>query len=327
MHDIISTKTDIAMTRSKDASLPGIVVVARNERAHLRRTLENLRDTLPHGSDILVVDDGSTDGGTRFLYARQSLARVVKGGRLGVAGARNLGARRVKGSVLIFCDAHLWLECGWWEPLVARLHKPLVGGAAPVIVDVDEQARRGAGLYLAGPDLRAEWYRKQDSLPRRVPILPGACLAIRRRTLAACGGFDTGMICSGGVDNEFCLRLWLLGYEQWIEPRIEVAHLFRREQPYPIRSATILHNRLRLAMIHFSQERIDRVTAALQAYDGFPAALRLASRGNHALCRARWIARRVYDDDWFFRRFKKMEHLQIAIRQERQYDRKRRITR
>lgn len=315
------------MTSSRNANLPGVVVVARNERAHLRRTLENLRDTLPPGSDLLVVDDGSTDGGTRFLYGKQSLARVVKGRNLGVAGARNLGARRVKGDVVIFCDAHIWVERGWWEPLAARLEKPRAGGAAPVIVDVDEQARRGAGLYLAGPDLRAEWYKKQDARPRRVPILPGACLAIRRKTLAASGGFDTGMICSGGVDNEFCLRLWLLGYEQWIEPRIEVRHLFRREQPYPIRPATILHNRLRLAMVHFSQERLDRVSDALRAYDAFPAAQRLASSGNSAACRARWIARRVHDDDWFFRRFDKMEHLQIAIRVERQYDRRRRIIR
>jgi GT2 family glycosyltransferase len=294
------------MTSSRNANLPGVVVVARNERAHLRRTLENLRDTLPPASDLLVVDDGSTDGGTRFLYGRQSVARVLKGKNLGVAGARNLGARHVKGNAIIFCDAHIWLERGWWEPLVARLDKPGVGGAAPVIVDVAEQGRRGAGLYLAGPELQAEWYKKKDARPRRVPILPGACLAIRRKTLAASGGFDTGMICSGGVDNEFCLRLWLLGYELWIEPRIEVRHLFRNKQPYPIRSATILHNRVRLAMIHFSQQRIDRVIAALRMYEGLSAALRLAANGNSAECRARWMARRVHDDAWFFRRFDRM---------------------
>ena len=207
------------------ASNLSVVMIARNERAHLRRTLENLLDTVPPRSEVLVVDDGSTDGSTRFLHSKRPPARLLEAKNLGVAGARNFGAAHATGNTLIFCDAHIWLQPGWWEPLVERIADPRVGGAAPTIIDAKDRDRQGFGLYLPDDSLAAEWLDFPGKRPRRAPILPGCCLAMRRDVFDAVGGFDDGMICSGGVDNELCLRLWLLGYEQWIEPSVEVLHL------------------------------------------------------------------------------------------------------
>jgi len=283
----------------------GVIVVARNERTHLRRTVENLLDTVPTGTDLLVVDDESADGCCRFLASKRAPARLVRAGGLGVAGARNLGAARSRGEVLIFCDAHLWLDKDWWRPLAERAADPRTGGASPLIVDADEPRRIGGGLHFEGPALLAGWLAPRKR-PGRVPILPGACLAIRRKRFFEAGGFDGGMICSGGVDNEFCLRLWLLGYEQWVEPSVRVRHLFRTEQPYPVGFDTILHNRLRLALIHFKPARIERVARALCREKHFPAALALTAGTDIAERRSYWAARRIRDDDWFFRRFAKV---------------------
>ncbi len=288
-----------------------VVIIARNERAHLRRTLENLRDTLPADAEVLVVDDGSTDGSTRFLNTKKAAARLLHSAKLGVAGARNFGAANTSGNVLIFCDAHIWLYDDWWRPLVARLEDPSVGGAAPAIIDVRDRKCYGYGLFLTGDELVADWL-EETKHPSRVPILPGCCLAMRRDVFEQVGGFDSGMICSGGVDNELCLRLWLLGYEQWIEPTVEVLHLFRREQPYPIESATILHNRLRLAMIHFSPRRFQNVVDALRQYEDFAEALALTVDSDAAVQRAQWAARRVHDDAWFFLRFARITSQRVT---------------
>lgn len=283
----------------------GVVVIARNERAHLRRTIENLRDTIPPEADLLVVDDGSTDGGCRFLARKRAPARLARSNALGVAGARNFGAARSHGDVLVFCDAHIWLDKDWWRPPVERASEPGAGGAAPVIVDFDEPNRIGGGLRFEGLSLVASWL-PPPKRPRRVPILPGCCLAIRRERFEQAGGFDSGMIRSGGVDNEFCLRMWLLGFEQWIEPSVRVSHLFRAEQPYPIGLDTMLHNRLRLAMIHFSPARIERVVRAVRSEDAFPKALAWTTGTDIAERRTHWASRRVRDDQWFFDRFSRM---------------------
>jgi len=84
-----------------------IIVVTRNEGAELRRTVENLRDTLPARSEIVIVDDASTDGSTaRFR-------RAVKAPGIGVARARNLGAAQSKGDILVFADGHIRLDKLW----------------------------------------------------------------------------------------------------------------------------------------------------------------------------------------------------------------------
>src|SRR5678816_897956 len=54
--------------------------------------------------EVIVVDDGSTDS-TAWI-AKEAGARVVpSGGRLGPAGARNVGAALAKGNVIWFVDA------------------------------------------------------------------------------------------------------------------------------------------------------------------------------------------------------------------------------
>jgi len=42
-----------------------VVVISRNEGRELKRTVENLDDTLPAGGEIIVIDDGSKDGSGR----------------------------------------------------------------------------------------------------------------------------------------------------------------------------------------------------------------------------------------------------------------------
>jgi GT2 family glycosyltransferase len=141
-----------------------------------------------------------------------------------------------------------------------------------MVSDVHERHRRGCGLKFTGPELTAEWLPRRSDLPPPAPILAGCTLAIWRHVFQETGGFDGGMLCSGGVDNEICLRLWLLGYTLWIEPRVDVIHLFRKRHPYPIRWDTVLHNRLRLAFVHLDNVRVERVIRTLRSHDRFPAA-------------------------------------------------------
>jgi GT2 family glycosyltransferase len=281
-----------------------VVVITHNEGLNLRLTVENLQDTLPANHEILVVDDRSSDRSTDFLDQATGSVRLVRPGRrLGVAGARNYGADRTNGDVIAFCDAHLSFPRAWYRPMLQMLEDPLIGAVAPCISDRGARHHKGFGLRPTGPDLDVEWLRRKGNDPYPVPLLPGACLAMRRDLFKAAGGFDRKLIRYGAEDCEFSLRLWLLGYELWLIPAVDVEHEFHDQIPYEVDWRTVLHNRLRMASLHFSSSRRARVLAALKEYPDFAAAVALVSKSDTAFERSELESRRKHDDDWFFQRF------------------------
>jgi GT2 family glycosyltransferase len=288
----------------QSAARVSIVIITRNEGDELRTTVENVIQTVPASDrEIIVADDGSEDGSTGFLDHCPEV-RLVRTNGLGVARARNHGGSCATGDVIVFSDAHMRLPSNWHLPLLEALERPEVGAVAPGVYSTTEPTRRGFGLKLARPDLHPQWLPKSGTTPQPVAVLPGCLLAMRRETFLKTGGFDAGMRRLGGNDAEISCRLWLLGYEQLVVPAVEVGHLFRRAAPYEADWSSVVHNRLRMAFIHFGQTRIERVIHALRVYDAFPAALAMMSGGNDVFSRRAMLeSTRQFDDDWFFERF------------------------
>jgi glycosyltransferase involved in cell wall biosynthesis len=279
-----------------------VVVISRNEGNFLRRTVDNLIDTLPGDSEIIVIDDGSTDRSADRLPRRVLLHRA-KG--LGVAKSRNFGGKHATGDILIFADAHLGLDANWWRPLTEQLEHPGVGAVAPGIAKWRDDGKYGWGIKFKGPQMEVSWFRRRPKGPTAVPILPGCCLAMRRDVFErAGGGWDNGLQQRGNVDNEVSVRLWLLGYELLIVPDVLVRHRFRKTSPFPVGWPQYLHNRLRLAFVHFGPERLARVVSSLRNYPGFGDAMALLVDGDAGARRRELFSLRVRDDDWYFDKFR-----------------------
>jgi len=248
------------------------------------------------------VDDGSTDGSADFLEGADDTLLLRSDG-LGVAKARNFGASRSSGDIVLFADAHVRAPEGWYEPLADALRDPAVGAVAPGVFSLTEPKRRGFGLDLIGAELHARWRNRQGATPYPVPVLPGAFLAMRRETFAITGGYDPGLQDLGGNDNELSCRFWLLGYQLLVVPGVEVGHLFRSVPPYPTKWSAVVHNRLRMAFVHFGPSRVERILRALRIYESFPAGVAMMLDTDVLSRRAVMAGVRRFDDDWFFRKF------------------------
>ena len=286
------------------SSRVSVVVISRNEGKDLRRTVENLEDTLPGSSDIVVVDDGSTDRSTEFLSTRRKRIRLLRGKDMGVAKSRMAGAAKSRGDVIVFADAHIEVERDWWKPLVEPLDNPRTGAVAPTITNLPATKMRGYGLTFRGPAMEVNWRKRKPKGPSHVPIVPGCCVAMRREVVEEeCGGWDAGLLQRGNVDNEFSVRLWLLGYELLVVPEVLVRHRFRPRSPFPVGWAQYIHNRLRLAFVHFKPGRLEKVISGLRAYPAFGEALGLLIEGDITARRRQVALRRTRDDDWFCERF------------------------
>ncbi len=280
-----------------------VVVTSRNEGQELRDTVENFDDTLPDGGEIIVIDDGSTDGSADLVRARRGRVKLHRVKNLGVARARNLGAAQARGEVIVYADAHLRMDPYWWRPLSELLENPGIGGAAPAITGFSP-GKIGYGLTFRNPQLEVRWLKRRPPAPAAAPILPGCCFATRRDVIEATGGWDGGQVQRGNVDNEGCVRFWMMGYELMISPETVVRHKFRKRSPYRVDWTEFLFNRLRLAFVHFNPERLGRVVAALRHHPGFGGALAMLAESDIAQRRPAIHAARVRDDDWFFERFR-----------------------
>jgi hypothetical protein len=95
----------------------------------------------------------------------------------------------------------------------------------------------------------------------------------------------------------------MLGYELWVTPEAVVQHLFRARPPFPVQWVEVLHNRLRLAFVHFGAARIARVARTLGRYPAMGQAMCWLLDADVASRRAEMAGRRVRDDNWVFERF------------------------
>lgn len=279
-----------------------VVVISRNEGRELKRTVENFDDTLPPSGEIIVIDDGSTDGSADHLVQRRGRIRLHRVHKHGVARARNFGAGQARGNVIVYADAHLRLQPDWWRPMVDLLQNPKVGGVAPAIADY-RGGWIGYGLTFRDAKLEVRWLRRKPRGAVLAPIIPGCCFATRREVIEATGGWDDRQLQRGNIDNEGSLRFWMLGYDLMITPDTVVSHKFRKRSPYHVGWPEFLFNRLRLAFVHFNPQRLGKVVAALRSYPCFGEALALLAASDIAERRRAVDARRVRDDDCYFRRF------------------------
>jgi GT2 family glycosyltransferase len=279
-----------------------VVVPSYNEGERLRGTVAQLLTTLPPDAEVIVVDDGSTDGSVAALPGDPRLA-VLPSARQGIARARNEGSRAARGRILVFADAHVCPPPGWWQPLVEALADPAVGAVGPAISMLGRPRCKGFGMSLRQASLDATWLGRAGQRPYQVPVLCAAFLALRRETFCAAGGFDHGLVRWGMNDVEFSLHLWALGYDLLVAPQVDVAHLFRDRHPYHVDWMTVLHNKLRVALVYFGPARLARVIERLKPHRDFAAALALALTSGSNERRAELQRRRQRDDDWFFDRF------------------------
>jgi GT2 family glycosyltransferase len=223
--------------------LASVVIPNWNGLAHLPTCLEALRaQTYPH-LEVIVVDNGSSDGSQDYITREYPEARLLAlNQNLGLTGGNNLGFRAAKGEILISLNNDTEAEPGFVESLVAALlDRPEAGMATAKLRLFDPRDTlhsAGDGYRVDGiPFNRGVWQRDEGQFDQPGWIFGGCggAVAYRRAMLDQVGLFDESffMYCE---DVDLNWRSQLAGWRCWYTPEAVVYHKLSASGAGPVAS-------------------------------------------------------------------------------------------
>lgn len=184
-----------------------VVICTRNRAGYLRDCLASLAAMGLDGSELLVVDNGSTDDTASVAAeaaSQLSSLRYVYEGHPGLSHARNAGIEHATGEIIAYLDDDALVTKGWRQALLAAYDDPEIAGVAGRV-----QLRwRGARPEWLVPRLET-WYAGYDKgdQPRLLEAHEypfGANMSVRHDVATAVGGFavELGYVGRGLIGSE-----------------------------------------------------------------------------------------------------------------------------
>jgi glycosyltransferase involved in cell wall biosynthesis len=202
--------------------LLSVIVPTRDRKDLLAAMLEALdRVTAAAGElEVIVVDDGSTDGTAEWLDARRGPfpLRVVRIERpAGPAAARNRGAAEARGEVLGFLDSDVLVHPGWWQ------------AAKPHFTDPRVAAVEGATGQPPGSPRPTPFTNLVVNLDGRRYLTCN--ILYRRSVFLEHGGFDERFKLADREDTDLAFTVLEHGGQVRFEPKCRVDHPVFGENP------------------------------------------------------------------------------------------------
>jgi GT2 family glycosyltransferase len=193
-----------------------VVVGLYNAERTLRDCLESLGGINYPDYEVIVVNDGSTDGSEAIM--RQFPYICVTTPNQGISAARNEGLRLASGEIVAYIDSDANADPEWLSNLAATyLESDVVGVGGPNIVPAEDN-------WEAQCVYRAPGGPTQVMLDdQRAEHIPGCNMSFRRAALEEIGGFDP-IFRKAADDVDICWRLLDRGYSLGFSPSAVVWH-------------------------------------------------------------------------------------------------------
>jgi GT2 family glycosyltransferase len=175
-----------------------VVVCTHNGARTLPQCLDAVQSLSYPNFELIVVDDGSSDGSADI--ARSRGATLVEIEHRGLSAARNAGIERADGEIVAFLDDDAFPDPDWLQYVAAQLQANGHGGIGGPNIPPDDglvadcvAAAPGGPIHVLISDREAEH-------------VPGCNMAFRKSALEEIGGFDERFRVAGD-DVDVCWRL------------------------------------------------------------------------------------------------------------------------
>jgi len=255
-----------------------VVLPVYNGQDLLRETLESVLNQSYSSSEIIAIDDGSTDDSLEFLREYENDIAVHSQQNVGVATTRNRGVELAGGDLIAFLD-----QDDIWYPFKLEKQVALFQSSCDVsfvysdfdLIDSKSRITEKCGLSA----MKADWMR--PFIGGHLHPYPSTVL-MKKSLFMEVGGFDTQFIENSDEDIE----LWVRVYEKapfhfipeaLVQYRRDHYHQKRKRRSFEVESANFRHLYQKLEARFRNdpskREALDGLRAVLLAHKGKALAL------------------------------------------------------
>jgi N-acetylglucosaminyl-diphospho-decaprenol L-rhamnosyltransferase len=223
-----------------------IIIVCFNSRDVLFRCLESIWDALPSFPfEVILVDNGSKDGGIEEARRRFPETRIIEtGSNGGYAGGNNIGFANARGVYVLFLNPDTIIQDGAFNRLVQRADSdPEIAIVGPSILRIDGTRQRSCFRapcirealaktfwlhripgYISAYGYPGEYREEQYRDEMEVDDVTGCCLLARKAILNEIGVFDEDYFLYF-EDTDLCERVRKHGYKIFYDPSASIVHV------------------------------------------------------------------------------------------------------
>ncbi|MFR9603050.1 MAG: glycosyltransferase family 2 protein [Rikenellaceae bacterium] len=258
-----------------------IVILNWNGEEHLKKFLPSVVEHTPSWVDIVVADNGSTDGSVELLKGQFTGqfagVKIIELDRnYGFAAGYNEALRLIDYTYYVLLNSDVEVCEGWCEPLFEELRQnPDIGAVSPKILSYNEPSKfeyaGASGGYidiLGYPFCRGRILQSteedcgQYNDPKDLFWVSGAAFACRSEVFTQMGGFDSDLF-AHMEEIDLCWRMQLQGYRVRIVPQSRVYHLGGGTLSTDSPNKIYLNHRNNLAMLYKCSPPSQRILVAV----------------------------------------------------------------
>jgi GT2 family glycosyltransferase len=212
--------------------LVSIIIVNYNGEHFLTRCLDSVLKTSYSDFEVIVVDNGSTDGSKGVLKSytgHQKIKIIINKVNLGFAEGNNVGINVASGNFIVFLNNDTFVEPDWLTELVKVFWSDIKVGAAqsklllmdsPSCIDcAGNFSDFHGGTFARGLGEKDMGKYEFDE----IFTCKGASMIVSRQVIQEIGVFDTDFF-TYYEDTDLCWRIRLAGYKIFYVPTSIVYH-------------------------------------------------------------------------------------------------------
>jgi GT2 family glycosyltransferase len=240
-----------------------IVILNFNGLIHLQSYLSNVITKTPEDCQLIIADNGSTDGSIEWLqqvYPQIEIIRLSE--NYGYASGYNKALSQIDAKYFVLLNSDVSVNSDWLSPIIEKMDGDnKIGAVQPKILSLnnpDEFEHAGAAGgwidILGYPFCRGrilnivEKDLGQYDTEAEIFWASGAAMVLRREAFIAAGGFDDSFF-AHMEEIDLCYRIKRLGFKIVYVPHSAVYHLGGGALPYESPQKIYLNFRNNLLLI------------------------------------------------------------------------------